>query len=296
MASFENSEAFVNKEVSEAREGFKDDLKRAFYSLDPSVDPSTFEMAPLGYADEALNSWQTFAALQASGDIGPEVRFQVSLPTPIALVQSFVRMEDRLAAEPIVERAMLRDLYAILEGIPHDKLCIQWDVCFEVLGADGGPPLPYADPVGGSIDRIVRLCTRVGPDAECGIHLCYGDPGHKHVVEPPDLSVSLAFSNGISQNAAALGRAITFIHMPVPRDRHDDAYVAPLRGLAIADDTRLVLGLIHLTDGEEGTRRRMAAADGVVTDYDVATECGFGRRDPATIPELLQLHRTVCER
>jgi len=40
----------------------------------------------------------------------------------------------------------------------------------------------------------------------------------------------------------------------------------------------------------------MSVADRFVTDYDVATECGFGRRDPATIPELLRIHREVAER
>jgi len=27
----------------------------------------------------------------------------------------------------------------------------------------------------------------------------------------------------------------------------------------------------------------------------VATECGFGRRDPATIPDLLRLHMAVAD-
>jgi len=295
MASFENSPAFVNKEITEAREGFKDNLKRVFYNLDPTVDPATFEMDPLGYAVAALESWAAFSRMQAAGEIGPDVRFQVALPTPMALLQSFVQMEDRLAAEPIVERAMLRDVQAIQDGIPHDKLCIQWDVCFEILGADGGPALPYADPVVGSIERVVRLCTAIAPDAECGIHLCYGDPGHKHIVEPPDLAVSVAFANGITQGAAAQGRTIAFVHMPVPRDRDDAGYVAPLQGLSMTADTRLALGLVHFTDGEDGICRRMAAADAVVPDYDVATECGFGRRDPATVPDLLRLHRTVCD-
>jgi hypothetical protein len=55
-----------------------------------------------------------------------------------------------------------------------------------------------------------------------------------------------------------------------------------------------VLGLVHHTDGVAGTRARMATADKFVSEYDVATECGFGRRDPATIPDLLRIHREVC--
>lgn len=293
-ASFEQSPAFSNKEITETRQGFKDNLKRVFFNLAPDVDAATFEMAPLGYAEAALQSWETFAAMQKAGDIPAGVRFQVSLPTPMALLQSFVKAEDRLAAEPIVERAMLADLQTIQNGIPHESLCIQWDVCFEVLGADGGPPLPYQDAIEGSIERVVRLCAAVAPDAECGIHLCYGDPGHKHIIEPPDLSVSVSFANGICAGSEKVGRSLAFIHMPVPRDRSDDAYYRPLQDLSLGEGTRLVLGLVHFTDGADGTRQRMAVADGYVGDYDVATECGFGRRDPATIPDLLKLHRELC--
>jgi hypothetical protein len=31
-----------------------------------------------------------------------------------------------------------------------------------------------------------------------------------------------------------------------------------------------------------------------VPDFGIATECGFGRRDPATIPALLRLHAEVA--
>jgi hypothetical protein len=31
-----------------------------------------------------------------------------------------------------------------------------------------------------------------------------------------------------------------------------------------------------------------------VTDFSIATECGFGRRRPETIPELLRIHAAVA--
>lgn len=290
LQSFEASPAFTSKVITETRDGFKDNLKRAFFNLDPAIDPATYEMGDLGYAAAALESWARFQALQEAGEIVANARFQVSLPTPMALLQSFVQAEDRLAAEPIVERAMLRDLDAIQAKIPADRLSIQWDVCFEILGADGGPALPYPDAVDGSVDRVHRLCRHVAGGVDLGIHLCYGDPGHKHIVEPPDLRVSVAFANGIG----AGDRRIDFIHMPVPKDRADDAYYAPLKDLSLPAETKLILGLVHMTDGVDGARNRMASADEYVSDYDIATECGFGRRDPATIPDLLKLHRDLC--
>src|SRR3546814_18503061 len=80
------------------------------------------------------------------------------------------------------------------------------------------------------------------------------------------------------------------IHMPIPRDRDDVAYFAPLDGLDLGAETDLFLGLVHYTDGEDGTRRRTAAADRRISGYGIATECGLGRRDPATIPDLLGVH------
>jgi len=51
---------------------------------------------------------------------------------------------------------------------------------------------------------------------------------------------------------------------------------------------------VHHTDGVAGTRDRIAAAEKVVTDFDVATECGFGRRPMESIPELLDIHAAVA--
>src|SRR5258708_34949166 len=89
----------------------------------------------------------------------------------------------------------------------------------------------------------------------------------------------------------AIHRPITWVHMPVPRDRHDDPYFSPLRDLRLKSGTELYLGLIHLTDGVECAKRRAAPAKRVVSDFGGATECRFGRRPPETIPELIRPHR-----
>jgi hypothetical protein len=81
----------------------------------------------------------------------------------------------------------------------------------------------------------------------------------------------------------------------VPRNRDDDAYFAPLQRLALRPETELCLGLVHLTDGVEGTKRRLATAKKHAGNFSIATECGFGRRDPRTIPELLRIHAEVAD-
>ena len=82
--------------------------------------------------------------------------------------------------------------------------------------------------------------------------------------------------------------------MPVPRDRSDLNYFSPLQELDLQSETELILGLVHHTDGESGTRRRMAVADQVRSSYGIATECGFGRREPSTMIELLNIHALVA--
>jgi hypothetical protein len=92
-----------------------------------------------------------------------------------------------------------------------------------------------------------------------------------------------------------LHRSISYIHMPVPRDRSDDPYFVPLSTLALAEGTELYLGLVHMTDGEAGTRRRIDAARKVRAAFGIGTECGFGRRPPETVGPLLRLHATLAE-
>ncbi len=67
------------------------------------------------------------------------------------------------------------------------------------------------------------------------------------------------------------------------------------RGLRCGRKRELCLGLVHYTDGVDGSRRRLATAKKFAGDFSIATECGFGRRDPATIPELLRIHAAVAD-
>jgi hypothetical protein len=90
-----------------------------------------------------------------------------------------------------------------------------------------------------------------------------------------------------------LTRSIDFLHLPVPRDRTDAAYVRPLANLAGYDDTALYLGLIH-HDDHDGDVARIRAARAVVPTFGVASECGWGRTDPQRVASLLESHRAAA--
>lgn len=250
----------------------------------------------LGYADAALASWEVFSRLKQEGIIAEGTRFQVSLPTPLGVVGSFVRAEDREAFEPVYERALATELERILAGIAHEELAIQWDAALEFAILEGvnygGPRAEWFDDVwNGTSERLARQIDRVPESVEVGVHLCYGDVAEKHFVEPVDTGNLTKFANLVT---AAAERELTWLHLPVPIERDDEAYFAPLAELELPERTELYLGLMHREDGAEGALRRIQTAQSrVKRSFGVATECGFGRVPEGTTIPLFEAHRAV---
>lgn len=262
------------------------------------VDPQSIVLPPLGYEDAAVASYGIFRRLRDAGVIPAGTRFQVSLPTPLAVISSFFSGDDRGAIEPLYTAAILRELDGILRTVPHEDLSIQWDVASEmgiIERAAGYGRVMEAwwpgDPFDGLVGRLAALVDAVPADVEAGVHLCYGDAGEKHFIEPTDAGNLVRFANAV---AAASGRTLTWLHLPVPIARDDDAYFAPLDDLALADGTELYLGLVHREDGVEGARRRIAAAAPHAPAFGVATECGIGRAPAGTTEDILRAHADVA--
>jgi methionine synthase II (cobalamin-independent) len=258
--------------------------------LAPGVKAEAIHFGELGYAREARVSYEDFLAARKSGQIPAKVRFQVCLPTPKAFM-AFLTPEAAQAAEPAYERAMVKEVERICAAIPHQDLAIQWDVCFEMLMWDGRFPLmPRFPGIEANFRQTFgRLCSVVPKDVQLGVHLCYGDNDAKHFIDPLDLGKAVELGNLIIDNA---GRPLDWIHMPVPANRADDAYFAPLKDLhRSAGRPEVFLGLVHLADGVEGTRKRIASAAKVLPEFGIATECGMARaRTREQVLELLGIH------
>lgn len=124
-----------------------------------------------------------------------------------------------------------------------------------------------------------------------GYHLCYGSPADEHLVMPKDMAILVEIANRIGD---AVTRRLDFMHLPVPKDRTDDAYFCPLAELSLDAETALLLGLIH-HDDRTGDQARIEAARQVVAAFGVAAECGWGRTDPQRVPGLLASHRLAVE-
>jgi hypothetical protein len=252
------------------------------------------EFGELGYSAAAKTSYGEFARQKQEGTIPADWRFQVSLPTPSAPL-TFVELGDRAAVQAAYEPKLLDEVREIVRAVPADELAIQWDVAVEVAQLEGALPHHYADhaELERTIDEdLVRLGSIVPNGVELGYHLCYGDSGHKHFVEPKDTALLTRLANTI---AAGIERPLSWIHLPVPRNRDDLSYFASLEGLRLPAETELYLGLVHFSDGVEGTQKRIRAAQEVVGPFGVATECGFGRRPPETVRELMSIHSAVAD-
>jgi hypothetical protein len=251
----------------------------------PDVDADAVRF-DTGYATAALASWQIFEKLQQDGVLAQGVRFQVCLPTPMSSAYMYVSPRFHDDYVRAYERALLGALRDIVTRIPPAALSIQWDICQEVLVFEDYPTRPsdYKEQIAALLGR---LGDAVPPGVELGYHLCYGSPADQHLVMPRDTAILNEIASAIF---ARVQRSVDFLHLPVPRERDDFAYFTPLHALRLPPRTQLYLGLIHHAD-EAGDRRRIAAARTVTPRFGVATECGWGRTDPARVGGLLESHR-----
>ncbi|MEV6257047.1 hypothetical protein [Nocardia sp. NPDC051911] len=261
----------------------------------PGVDAASIDFGPLGYAEAALESWRVFHRLREDGTIPAGIRFQVSLPTPIAVIGAFVAGPQG-ELERRYEARLLDELAVILGTIPAEDLAVQWDAAVEFAIFEGVFPSWFGSDYPTQLEevgrRLVRLGGAVPESVDLGYHLCYGDFGHRHFAEPADTGKLAAVAGRI---LGGLERRVDWIHLPVPRSRTDADYFKPLADLVLPSGTDLHLGLVHATDGRAGALARIEAARSVVGEFGIATECGMGRRPAGQISTLLDLHAELAD-
>lgn len=257
------------------------------------IDPSSLRL-DLPYAEDAAESFQTFRALQDAGVLGRAMRMQVSMPTAMATCLALIAPEAQTEMLPVVERALGRQVERIARMLPGDSIAVQWDVAAEFMHMElAGAETFSKEAIGAA---LVRLAGLVPAEMQLGYHLCYGDappePGAKgrHFVEPQDTALLVEIANAI---VAGADRRVEWIHMPVPINRADDEYFAPLANLRLPPDTRLYLGLVHEEDGLGGAQRRAAAAARFVSGFGVATECGMQNEPREAHQRILEIQREL---
>ncbi|MGZ5837690.1 MAG: hypothetical protein ACXWJ5_16010, partial [Xanthobacteraceae bacterium] len=103
------------------------------YEVTPGMAASEIAFAPVGYDKIALSSYAIFKEARQAGSIAPGTRFQVSLPTPFAIIGARVVPEQVPQILPAFEQHYFREVDTIVRNIPAEDLAIQWDIAVEII-------------------------------------------------------------------------------------------------------------------------------------------------------------------
>src|SRR3954451_19589812 len=267
-------------------------------------------LGPYGYATNAVESYAQFTRARDEGKVREGTRLQVTMPGPGTSVSVIELPAEEIL--PLAQAALVAELEQILASIPARDLTIQLDVGMEAEHEEYlRRPEAFDAPLhqhfhwthAQMADAVAAVANRVPPEVELGIHICsiwHHDPDGGQ-----DNAVLVDTANALCER---ITRPIAYIHMPIIPE-HDAADMAPLRQLRLPPGTKLFLGLIHLSDGLDGARRRVAAAQTIVPDFGVGHFCGLraaggptantGPAEPPRIPRatantigaVLDLHR-----
>jgi hypothetical protein len=268
------------------------------YRLRSGVAAEEVRFTGLRHAAIAIESYGIFRRLKESGVIRPEVRFQCTLAHPIPVIRRYFPEPLQDALEPAFEAALLGEVKKIVDAIPHGELAIQWDCASAVFATlERGEPSRFGrtreEMYAPLAERLARFGRAIPGDVELLYHFCYGNSNGRHSVEPSSTRDAVIMANRI---AALLGpgRALHLIHLPVPRSRDDEAYFAPLSNLELPSETLIALGLVHLSDGIEGTQRRIAMARRFLDRFAIATECGLSHVPKDKVTDTLRLQAQIA--
>ena len=263
--------------------------------LSDDFESGNVHFAELGYAREARTSYADFMEARAQGLIGPGVRFQVGMPTPFAVLRTFLTPSAAIAVEEAYTLAMIGELEEIARQIPHEDLAFQWDVAPEMIEWDAGgnaDGLLGQDGMEGILTRMARLSNAVPTTITHGYHFCYGDFDPRQAEKPTSPAAMIELYNRLSNRVT---RPLNWLHMPVPAHA-DQAYFDGFKDLKLRPETQLYLGLIYGSDDKEGAQHRMAMASAVLPDFGIATRCGIARgRTTETVKDLINLHAELAD-
>jgi hypothetical protein len=275
------------------------------FRLADGASADAVQWGDIGYADAYKRSFEQFEALQHDGTIAADVRFQLQYPTPLAPMAGTIVPQDLPALTASYERALFADLQQALTELPHERIAVQWDVAVEFglleankLGQAFGE-WPQAS-LPELLPGLVRCIDEVPIDVPVGMHLCYGDYGHQHFMQPESLALQVELVNAVVAEAR---RPVNWFSFTVPQSRSDDAYFVPLAGLRVSPETELYFALVpyHPDDQTAGTAdeqsrlidAHLPPSPAGARDWGICTECGMGRVDPGDVPKLLDLHREI---
>ncbi|MCY4427967.1 MAG: hypothetical protein OXC05_13195 [Halieaceae bacterium] len=253
------------------------------------------------YPDWAKESYALFSNKRDTGELPQEMRFVVTFPHPMDAVRIYSVPEAFQQIYPAYEAQAKASLDEVLAEIPHEDLCIQWDIPSATnvyCGSDR--ELAFNDPME-ILEAILRAVHWVPGSVELGFHLCFGDAEagkDKRAKIPADATDLVRLVNDI---VAGAQRPIQYFHLPTWISWTEPEQFAPLKNLALDSATELSVGVINLRrdadqtleEAAERARRRASAVRATIGPAGVATSCGMGRHTPQQFELATELYREL---
>ena len=118
---------------------------------------------------------------------------QAQYPTATA-ISGFFHPRDRHLLVPRYERALLADLDRLVAAVPLADLAVEWDVAVEIGMLERAP-----DTFDMVVAALGRHLDHPPPELPVGVHLCYGDAGHRHFMQPTSLATQVQLTNALTQ-------------------------------------------------------------------------------------------------
>ena len=203
--------------------------KRRRWRLKPGAKlPTVKSFGPSGYVEDAKEAYALLTRLKQEGKVDRATRLLVAIPTQYDILNFAIDQSLFAAIAPVYEQYLIAEVRKIADIIPASELAFQWTMRRRVQYLATSSPMFNAMTRQEMVDMLVRLGQGTPQGAELGYHCCYGNLNLKHFVEPLDMSDMVDVMNSVT---AKVGGPVAFIHMPVPIDRDDEAYFAPLKNL-----------------------------------------------------------------
>ena len=146
------------------------------------------------------------------------MKFQVSLPTPIAPTYNNMVPADRPALLPALTEHLIGEVEQDRRGAfpmivsPCNGMCARKCWPGKVITKTG--PVDFRSE---TLAVLTEIGDAVPAAIELGYHFCYGSPADEHCVQPKDMAIMVEMANAIGRGVE---RPIQFFHMPVPKRPH----------------------------------------------------------------------------
>jgi hypothetical protein len=143
------------------------------------------------------NRGRCSSGLQKAGDIPAGVKFQISIPTPIAPTYNNMLPADRPKLLPPLTQHFIDEVRRSPRRCRTTASPFQWDVCQEVLAWENYYDKGPVDFRTETLDVLTKIGDGVPAAIELGYHLCYGSPADEHMVLPKDMGIMVEMTNAI---------------------------------------------------------------------------------------------------